>query len=125
VIAAVLVEAALDRPGGQFQGALPETGFQRFEIDRVGSPGRYEAGEFGFDGGGELLRAGFFLDGRWRLGPRPCNCASESCSLTSISSAVRRRRRWHSATSDRTIWACWADKERVVGLPAELQTRRK
>ncbi len=61
VIAAVLVEAAFDGPGGQFQSAGPETGLERLEIDRVGGPGSYEAGELVFDGGDELLCAGFFL----------------------------------------------------------------
>ena len=61
VIAAVLVQAAFDGPGGQFQSAGPETGLERLEIDRVGGPGSYEAGELVFDGGDELLRAGFFF----------------------------------------------------------------
>ena len=60
-VAAVGVEALLHSVRRHFQRALAEAGLQRLEVDRVGVAGSYEAGEFGFDGGGELLRAGFFF----------------------------------------------------------------
>ncbi len=126
LIAEVVAEAPFDRPCGQLQRPLAQTGLEGLEIDGVGGPGSYEAGDLGFDGGDELLRAGFFFNGRWaEAGPTLWSRASESCSLTSISSPVRRRRRWHSATSARSTSACRAEKERVVCLPAELKTRRK
>ena len=59
-VASVGVEALLDGLCRHFQRALAEAGLQRLEVDRVGAAGSYETGEFGFDGGGELLRAGFF-----------------------------------------------------------------
>ncbi len=61
LIAEVVVEAPFDRPCGQFQRALAQTGFEGLEIDGVGGPGSYEAGELGLDGGDEFLRAGFFF----------------------------------------------------------------
>ena len=72
MIAEVVVEAPFDRPCGQCQRALAQTGLEGLEIDRVGGPGSYEAGDFGFDGGGRTpARKLFFLTaaGR-RLGRR-------------------------------------------------------
>ena len=61
VIAAVGVEALFHGPRRQFQRELAEAGLQRLEVDGVRRAGSYEAGELGFDGGGELLRADFFF----------------------------------------------------------------
>ncbi len=71
MIAEVVVEASFHRPRRQCDGVLSQTGLQGLEVDGVDSPGSYEAGDLGFDGGGELLRAGFFLPrsgGRCRRG---------------------------------------------------------
>ena len=61
MIAAVGVEAPCHGSRCQFQRPLAQAGLQRLEIDGVRRAGSYEAGEFGFDGEGELLRARFFL----------------------------------------------------------------
>ena len=97
LVAAVGVEALLHGLRRHFQRALAVADLQRLEVDRVGVAGSYEAGEFGFDGGGELLRAGFFPVPGVPL-PLRCKRASASCSLISRSPAVRRRKRWYSSS---------------------------
>ena len=93
VIAAVGVEALFDGPRRQFQRALAQAGLECLEVDRVRRAGSYEAGEFGFDGGGERLCAGFFFASARVSLPVWRKRASASCSLTSTSAAVRRRKR--------------------------------
>ena len=124
-VAAVVVEAPLHRPRRQGEGALAQAGLQGLEVGGIGGPGSCEAGDPGFDGGGELLRAGFFLTAFRADGPALRSRASESCSLTSISSPVRRRRRWRSATSPRAAAARAAGTERLVRMPPELNATRK
>ncbi len=64
VVAAVGVEAPFHGSRCQFQRPLAQAGLQRLEIDGVRRAGSYEAGDFGFDGAGEHLRARFFLAAR-------------------------------------------------------------
>ena len=89
------VEPSLDCPRCQSQGLLPHVQFERLDIDPVRRCGGYEAVYLGFErrGEGELQRADFFLTA---LVPFLSRDRHRS-SLTSISSATRRRRRWHSA----------------------------
>ena len=61
MIAAVIVEASLDGVGVQFQRAPAQECLEGIEVYGVGGPGSYEAGDFGIDGGEELLLAGFSL----------------------------------------------------------------
>ena len=125
MIAEVVVEAPFDRPCGQFQRPLAQARLQRLEVDGVGRAGSYEAGDLGFDGGGELLRAGFFFASLRVSVPACCKRASASCSQTSTSAAVRPRKRRYSSSWDWTVVAAADGREREVRLPSTLRTSRK
>ena len=116
-VGTVGVETPLDRPGGQLQGAPPDTGLDRLEVELIDRPGGYEAGDFGFQRRGELLLAGFLLTALV-LG---LSRAWHKSSLTAIRSATRRRRRWHSAICAWVAATCAAGIERLRVLPATDQ----
>ena len=86
LIAEVVAEAPFDRPCGQLQRPLAQTGLEGLEIDGVGGPGSYEAGDLGFDGGDELLRAGFFLGAYIRVYPKPAWPTRAASACGSMSS---------------------------------------
>ena len=116
-VGVVGVETPLDGPRRELQGLAPHMRLDRLEVELVGRPGRYEAGDLGFERRGELLFAGFFFTA---LVPALSRDWHKS-SLTAIRSATRRRRRWHSA-----IWAlvastCEAGIERLRVLPCTDQ----
>ena len=85
-----------------------QVGLERLEVELVRRPGGYELGDLGFDRGGEFRLAGFFFTALLPSRSRDWH----KSSLTSISSATRRRRRWHSA-----IWA-------LVASPSEAGIER-
>ncbi|MCY4188746.1 MAG: hypothetical protein OXD30_09710 [Bryobacterales bacterium] len=107
--------ASFNGPRSQFQGPLPQTALEHLASDRVGRPGRYEAGELVFDGGDKFLRAGFFTApgvSSSRRGKR----ASASCSLTASRVLLRSRKRWYSSSWGWTVVAAAWDREREVRL---------
>ena len=117
VIGAVGVEASLDGAGCQLQSLAAQVGLEGLEVEPVGGPGRYEPGDLGFDRGREFLLAGFFftalVPGRSRDWHRS--------SLTAISSATSRRRRWHSAIWPLVASTSEAGMERLRVLPPTAQ----
>jgi len=123
MVAAVVVEAPFDGPRCQFQRTLAQPGLQGLEIGRASRAGSYEAGEFGFDGGDELLCAEFFLASAVvSEALRAASiCAWQCCSLASINSATSWRKRWHSAIWVRVASTAAAGMARVRVVPPTLR----
>ena len=112
MVGAVLVEASLHHARRQGQHAPPHGSLQRLEVQLVDRSRAYEPLDLGLDHGEELLRAGFFFPAVRASAPAVRSRASHHCSLTSISSAVSRRKRRHSS-----IWAPFLRRRRQ-GSPA-------
>lgn len=114
VIAAFLIEAPFHGPRRQLQGKLQQTGFQCLELDGAGSAGgsakRASASEMAGTNACRRLIVRYSGEG-----PSLAKRASESRSLTAMSSPVSRSRRWHSSTSARRTWCGFRVPSRSAG----------